>query len=98
MQASEKGWGAAAHAAMLIASERGWRYREHWEFDAEVIARLSRETGQMDVYNWGRSANDLHRNFYRDELDVRQITQHLDDVANFVNLVRQLAGLPALYD
>ena len=94
LQASEKGWGAAAHAAMHIAGVRKWSYREHWEFDAEVVARLARETGNGEVHRWGRSANELHRNFYRDGKNAEQINAHLDDVANFVNLIRQLTGLP----
>lgn len=96
LQASEKGWGAAAHAAIHIAGARKWRYREHWEFDAEVVARLVRETDNSEVHRWGRSANELHRNFYRDRLSAETIAIYLNDVANFVNLIRQLTGLPAL--
>lgn len=94
LQASEKGWGAAAHAAMFLAESRGWRYKEHWEFETEVISRLARETGNTEVYRWGRSANELHRNFYRDEQDDREIAIYLEDVANLVNLIGQLTGLP----
>ena len=98
LQASEKGWGAAAHAAMLVAAVRGWTYQEHRDFDSEIIPQLARETGQRAVYGWGRSANDLHRNFYRDELDGQQIAARLDDIANLVNLIRRLADLPPIAD
>ena len=94
LQASEKGWGAAAHAAMFIAGVRDWSYKEHWEFEAEVISRLARETGNNAVYDWARSASALHRNFYQDIRDEQEIAAYLRDVANFVNLTRQLTGLP----
>lgn len=94
LQASEKGWGAAAHAAILIAGIRDWNYGEHWEFSGEVIPQLARETGNNAVHRWGRSANELHRNFYRDNKDDRQISEYLEDVTNLVNLIRQLVGLP----
>lgn len=98
LQASEKGWGAAAHAAILIAGIRQWSYQEHWEFSAIVMAGLSRETGNNDVPLWGRSANELHVNFYRDDKSADQIAAHLNDVTNLVNLIRQLIGLPPIND
>ena len=96
LQASEKGWGAAAHAATLIADIRGWTYVEHGDFEAEVVSRIARETGRNEVHAWARRANELHRNFYRDGLSAQTIAIYLDDVANFVNLIRQLTGLPPL--
>ena len=93
LQASEKGWGAAAHAAAHIAAIRGWTYVEHGDFEAEVVSRIARETGRNEVHAWARRANELHRNFYRDRLSADAITQYLDDVTNFVNLIRQLTGL-----
>lgn len=94
LQASEKGWGAAAHAATFIADLRGWTYREHGDFEAEVVSRIARETGRNEVHIWARSANELHRNFYRDVLSERSIAEYLADVENFVNLIRELSGLP----
>ena len=98
LQASEKGWGAAAHAARLIAGARGWPYRMHREFNSVVIPRLAAETGQNSARSWGESANRLHRNFYNDDMDAPQIAAHLDNVASLVNLIRQAAGLLPIYD
>ena len=50
------------------------------------------------MYGWGRSANDLHRNFYRDELDGRQIAARLNNIAHLVNLIRILSRLPPVAD
>ena len=96
LQASEKGWGAAAHAAAHIAAIRGWTYVEHGDFEAEVVSRIARETGRSEVHVWARRANELHRNFYRDRLSADAITRYVDDVTNFVNLIRQLTGLPPI--
>lgn len=98
LQASEKGWGAAAHAATFIAGLRGWTYVEHGDFEAEVVSRIARETGRNEVHAWARRANELHRNFYRDGLNAQTIATYLDDVTNFVNLIRQLTGLPPVED
>ena len=98
LQASEKGWGAAAHAAIFIAGIRGWHYHEHWQFAAEVMLNLARETGRWEVQQWGRSGEELHRNFYNDNLTAPQIAAHLDNVANLVNLIRQQTNLPPVDD
>lgn len=98
LQASEKGWGAAAHAAIFIAGSRGWIYREHRDFQSEVVSRIAGETGRSEVSVWARNAEALHRNFYSDRLDEHTIARHLSDVTNFVNLVRQLVGLPPVGD
>ena len=87
--------GAAAHAATVIASAREWSYREHWEFEAEVVSRIARETSRNEVHSWARSANELHRNLYRDVLDASSISEYLDDVERFVNLIRGLVNRPA---
>ncbi len=96
LQASEKGWGAAAHAAIFIAQVRGWQYHAHWQFAAEVMPNLARETGRWEVQQWGHSGEELHRNFYNDNLTAPQIAAHLDDVANLVNLIRRLTNLPPI--
>lgn len=96
LQASEKGWGAAAHAAKLISVERNWSYRTHREFHSVIIPRLAAATGQSIVHRWGDSANELHRNFYNDKLIASEIADYLDDITDFVNLVRQTVGLPPL--
>ena len=56
------------------------------------------ETRNEQIRMWERSANELHSNFYNDNLEASQITAHLDDVTNFVILIRQVTGLPPLED
>ena len=91
----KKAGGLLPTPATVIANAREWSYREHWEFEAEVVPRIARETGRNEVHSWARSANELHRNFYRDVLDAPTISEYLNDVESFVNLIRGLVNRPA---
>ena len=94
LQASEKGWGAAAHAAKTYAAARRISYVDHSEF-SEVMTELRLATNRhAEIQKWASSANALHRNFYNDNFTAPQIASHLDNVANLVNLIRQLTDLP----
>ena len=97
LQASEKGWGAAAHAAKLFANARALEYTRHEHF-RDVISELQIETGNPGIFRWQQSANLLHRNFYDDAMTAPQIADHLDNVASLVNLIRQAVGLSSIYD
>ena len=93
LQASEKGWGAAAHAVKLFADHIGANYVNHSQFNG-LVTRLQRATGEPRVAGWGDSANSLHRNYYTDRLPAPEIAAHLDDVTDLVNLIRHQVGLP----
>ena len=47
-QASEKGWGAAAHMTKSVAAAHGWRYDKHSDFII-VINNVARLTGNERV-------------------------------------------------
>ena len=93
LQASEKGWGAAAYAVKLFADHIGASYNSHRQFSG-LVTTLQRATGEPQVVQWGNSANTLHRNYYTDRLNAPAIAAYLDDVVNLVNLIRQITGLP----
>ena len=95
LQASEKGWGAAAHAAKIYADARQLSYSGHSEFN-DIATEIQLESHNYAVHEWTKSANELHRNFYRDVLSGHSIAEYLNDVENFVNLVRELTGLPPI--
>ena len=97
LQASEKGWGAAAHAVKTYAASRTLAYINHSDFHY-IVTELRMETRRDQIRFWERSANDLHQNFYEDDFGAQQIAECLDDVANLVNLIRQLVGLPPVDD
>ena len=63
LQASEKAWGAAAHAVKAVVQHRGWQRDGHrYLFDA--IDGIYRETGDPELRDLFGRANSLHMNFY----------------------------------
>ena len=62
-QASEKGWGAAAHMAKAVAMAQGWEYRRHSDF-SRVMNEANLATGNDRLRALRGIANDLHGNYY----------------------------------
>ena len=89
LQASEKGWGAAAQMVKAVAVERGWEHHRHKELRL-AINELHKETNGPEI-NLGFSvAEALKTNFYEDWLGVRTVKDYLDCVSV---LVGQLEGI-----
>ena len=63
LQASEKGWGATAHAVKAVAQHRGWQHDGH-RYLFEAIDKIYRETDDPQIRDLFRIANSLHMNFY----------------------------------
>ena len=91
LQASEKGWGAAAHAMKGIAKSRGWPHSSHRDLFA-VADKLVAETGQTRIRTLFQAASATHLNFYEGWLtdeaaagnlaDIRALLEILDGVPN----------------
>lgn len=90
-QASEKGWGAAAHITKAIAAAHGWRYESHDEFDV-VLDQASSLAENDRIHGLGNAAHYLHRNYYKrkSQLNPNRIQQNLDNVAQLINLLLPL--------
>ena len=91
LQASEKGWGAAAQMLKAIAEERGWEHGKHRHL-SRVASRLRAETGDRDVFRWFQVAEALHGNFYEDQMEPTDIGDSLDDVERLLDKLEPLAG------
>ena len=63
LQASEKAWGAAAHAVKAVAQQRGWQHDGH-RYLFEAIDKVYCETGDSEFLVLFKVANSLHTNFY----------------------------------
>ncbi len=88
-QASEKGWGAAAHLVKAIAKAQGWDYEHHDQFD-DVIERACDLFRQPSIEGRGQNAaHYLHRNYYRHPslLKADRICNRLDDVENMMKVL-----------
>ena len=90
LQASEKGWGAAAQMVKAAAQARGWRHQSHRDLHV-AINRLVEETGDPELGKAFGLANALHMNFYEGWLPHESVDAHLAEVAK---LVDKLDALP----
>ena len=85
-QASEKGWGAAVHAAKATAHRYGWEYEHHDQFDF-IMQNARERLRQSSLRQYGHSAQALHRNYYKHPSLLRAgaIREDLDDVKKLVD-------------
>ena len=92
-QASEKGWGAAAHMAKTVALVQGMTYEKHSQFH-QVMNRARQLTGSDRLRLLHGRAEVLHINFYElgGGLDANAISSDLDDMAERLDLLQPLAG------
>ena len=95
LQASEKGWGAAAQIIKALADERRINHRHHSSLQV-VVDTMMQETGDTDFNVLFESANGLHRNFYEGRMARATVELHLQRVARFVDKVEGLlnGGFP----
>ena len=93
-QASEKGWGAAAHMAKAVAAAQGWRYINHSDFSS-VLNEAWRFTGNPRIRELRSIANELHINYYRRKrhLNADAIGEDIEAVAELLTLLAPLTGL-----
>ena len=89
LQASEKAWGAAAHALKSIAERRGWRHGRHRDL-FPVVNRIAAETGQPEISFMFDAANTLHANFYENWLPDDMVE---DKIAAVKELLDRLESL-----
>ena len=90
LQASEKGWGAAAHMVNGVAQRKGWRHDGHREL-YQAVNRMAQETEDRQIRVLFNSASALHSNFYENWMPKEMVEDSLAQVREFV---RKLEGLP----
>ncbi len=83
LQASEKGWGAAAQAVKSGAETRGWPHNGHRQL-FQAVDRLVAETGDEDIRTAFTYAGALHTNFYEGWLGREAVEAHISQVAVLV--------------
>lgn len=92
-QASEKGWGAAAHMAKAVAVAQGWEYETHADFSV-VLNQAWQATGNDRLRDLRGIANELHGNYYRRKrhLNAEVIGQDIESVAELMTALAPLAA------
>ena len=95
-QASEKGWGAAAHMAKAVAVAQELTYESHPDF-SEVIYKARTATGNSQLRGLRSIANELHGNYYKRKrhLNATSIREDLDSIAEMLDILHPLTGLDA---
>lgn len=83
LQASEKGWGAAARMVKAVAEERGWRHTSHGDL-FRGVDRIAKATSDAQLRRLFRSASTLHQNFYEGWMSDEMVADTLVDVEEFV--------------
>ncbi len=69
VQASEKLWGAAAHAVMAVAQQRGWSCDGSHRSLKTAAIRLSRERGDALIEAQFAGAEKFLRNIFPDDME-----------------------------
>ena len=83
IQASEKAWGAAAHAIKSVAEKWGWYHQGHYRLRA-VVDYIVSDRGRDDLLNWYSTVNVLHFNYYEHYFDTDTIQSSINATRNFV--------------
>ena len=96
IQASEKGWGAAAQALKAIAEERGWNHGGHRRI-VDVAQQVADEQNRRDLITLFGIAQALHINFYEDWLDSDTVEIYLNEVKKLLPELERIRSshLPA---
>ena len=89
LQACEKLWGAASHAMMAVAQQRGWRYNRHRDL-AKGSEMLAEEMGDASIADRFAIAEKLHANFYHDFMEDHEFDYARERVRAFIERVLAL--------
>ncbi len=89
VQASEKGWGAATEIVKAIAAKEGIELRSHRELHT-YIAKLIERLRLENLRRLWAAANELHRNFYENWLPPELVKGYIEDVKQFVEILKKL--------
>ena len=88
-QASEKAWGAVAHAVKAAAEARGLRHYSHGEL-VRAVSEIVRETGQDDIEIGFNAAAALHANYYEGWMPLGTVQRNIAQVEQFLSQIEPL--------
>ena len=91
IQASEKLWGATAHAIKVYCITRGWQHSRYAHLKRAMLL-LGEETGDGFWADGFDVAYRNHLNFYIDDKDVASVDSDLVRVRRMVARLLDLAG------
>ena len=83
LQGSEKMWGAASHAVMALASQRGWPFGSHRHLKAGAD-RLAGEYADFSLQSGFAAAQQFHANFYHNFMEEDDLDRTRPVVRDYV--------------
>ena len=88
LQASEKIWGAAAHALIDFARKRGWPLATHADF-LDIARHIQRSARREDkaITRLYAVMEGHHRNFYSDTRSMSDIREGIAEAEEFLALI-----------
>ena len=84
LQASEKMWGAASHAIMAVAQQRGWPFGRHRVL-LESARRVADELDDDGLRAGIAAARLFHSNFYHDHMEEEELGPNAEIVRRYVH-------------
>ena len=93
LQASEKAWGAAAHAVKAVAGERGWNSNTH-RLLFDIVDQIARDVDSTELRALFHAANSLHQNFYENWQPDGLVQDGINQVKTLVELLEEIRAQP----
>ena len=93
IQASEKAWGAAAHAIKSVAEKWGWYHQGHYRLNA-VVDFIAFEWEREDLVNLYLSPTLTHINYYEHRLEADKVQMAIDQTKVFVEEMDKIRAEP----
>ena len=94
IQASEKCWGAVAHAVKSLAQSRGWNHRRH-DLLRDVVDQIAEEWDRLDLPVLFDSADAMHQNFYEHELYDYRVQRGINNASTLIAELERLRAEPS---
>ena len=90
LQASEKCWGAVAHALKAVSQRYGWRHRTH-AHNSAIAAHLSGLASDDMIYLVYSAVEALHVNYYDDVKPLAEIRLVLEGAEDLLRRIADAA-------
>ncbi len=89
-EASDKLWGAAAHAIKAAAERRGWPHGAHRDLEDAVMRLIDDESAPAILLTYYSSANWFHARFYGGPPNENVIRHGKGHLTDFICLLESL--------
>ena len=94
LQASEKTWGAMAHALKSVAAQRGWNHKRH-QLLRDIATQLRLEYGRPRISELFSALEGAHNNYYEHRWTEEDVQEHLEWSRQFVRQMEEIREAPA---